>query len=108
MIFSLLPLTNLLVVHTELGVPIAEYKLVTPATSITYLGIEIDSVTVRLPAEKLHILKTELLGWTTKNKTTKKDYTFYHGKLAFAAKVVNPGRIFYEETHRLDRVATRI
>ena len=87
---------QILDLFSELGVPIAEDKLVTPTTSIAYLGIEIVSgnMTVRLPAEKLHILKTELLGWTTKNKTTKKDLLSIIGKLAFAAKVVKPGRIF--------------
>ena len=39
----------------QLGVPIADDKLEGPATRITYLGIEIDTVamTIRLPADKL-------------------------------------------------------
>ena len=49
---------------------------------------------MRLSAEKLHVLKIEILGWSTKKKTTKKVLLSIIGKLAFAVKVVKPGRIF--------------
>jgi hypothetical protein len=80
----------------DLGVPIAEDKLEGPATTLTYLGIEIDTVNmvVRLPAAKLEKIKSLLLQWVGRKKCTKQDLLSLIGLLAFAAKVVKPGRMF--------------
>ena len=50
----------------KLGVPIAGHKTEGPATTITFLGIELDTVarTMRLPAEKLSHLQREIRRWT--------------------------------------------
>ena len=81
---------------SELGVPIADDKLEGPSTCLTYLGIEIDTVsmTVRLPAEKLSKLKSMVLEWAGRRKCRKRDLLSLIGFLAFACKVVKPGRIF--------------
>ena len=48
----------------RLGVPIAEKKLQRPTTSLSFLGIELDTVSMelRLPQEKLHHLKDLIQG----------------------------------------------
>ena len=55
-------------VFHQLGVPLPKEKLEGPATEITYLGIEIDSVrqVIRLLAEKCNELSCLLDGWTGK------------------------------------------
>ena len=81
----------------QLGVPIAEDKSEGPATRIIYLGIEIDTVamTVRLPADKMEKIQTLLREWSAKRvKCTKRELLSLIGLLAFACKVVKPGRIF--------------
>ena len=71
-----------------LGVPLALDKVVGPATSITYLGILIDSVsfTIMLPDEKLSKLKALLHGWTVGKSCSKRDLLSLIGFLSFACK----------------------
>ena len=79
-----------------LGIPIAEDKLVGPSSCITYLGLEIDAckMEIRLPSEKLKKLKIDLKQWLKKASCTKRELLSLIGKLAFASKVIKPGRIF--------------
>ena len=79
-----------------LGVPLAPEKIVGPAQQLTYLGIEIDSVTqvIRLPQEKLRKLKNLVVEWRSRKKAKKRDLLSLIGFLAFACKVVKPGRMF--------------
>ena len=67
-----------------------------PATSICYLGIEIDSKAqvVRLPADKFTELLAALHLWRRKKKCTKWELLSIIGSLSFASKVVKPGRMF--------------
>ena len=83
-------------IFVSLGVPVAVEKLVGPAQSIPYLGIEIDAenMTIRLPESKLTDIKAVLSSWLSKKKCTKKELLSLTGKLSFAAKVVKPGRLF--------------
>ena len=85
-----------LAICQALGVPIAEDKLVWPSSVITYLGIEIDTInmTVRLPADKLTKLKKLLADWSSRKKAKKSELLALIGFLAFASKVVKPGRMF--------------
>ena len=82
-------------VFSELGVPLAPDSYWT-STTITYLGIEIDSAaqTIKLPQEKFKDLRSLLLSWNAKKKFIKHDLLSLIGSLAFACKVVKPGRIF--------------
>ena len=75
-------------------------KLIGPVTVITYLGIQIDSddMVIRLPAEKLSELLDLINVWHDGKKCTKQELLSLIGKHSFAAKVVQPGRIFL---HRL-------
>ena len=87
----------------ELGVPVAVEKPEGPATTITFLAIEIDSQAgqLRLPRERLSDLIVTLQYWrrpdrpyTTKRKGTKRDLLSLIGKLHHASRVVKPGRAF--------------
>ena len=77
-----------------LGVPVAIDK--TPSTTLTFLGIEIDSVRLqcRLPAEKLCRLQSLIAIWWGKDSCKKQDLQSLLGHLNHAAKVVKPGRSF--------------
>ena len=81
----------------RLGYPIALNKLEGPTTTITFLGILLDTVKMelRLPSDKLEALQKLLLEWqNTKRKVTKRELLSLIGKLSFAAKVIPAGRIF--------------
>ena len=81
---------------SELGVPLAPEKIVGPSTCITYLGIEIDTVSnyIRLPEAKFSELSSILLQWNRRKKCTKRELLSLIGSLSFASKVVKPGRMF--------------
>ena len=91
----------------ELGVPVADEKTEGPSTTITFLGIEIDSCRrqLRLPQEKLRDLMRLLNHWmlhhrgprhgsTPRRTGTKRDLLSLIGLLNHAATVVRPGRTF--------------
>ena len=90
-------LRTMLSVCEQLGFLIAEEKIDGPTTSITFLGIQIDSIKreLRLPLDKLQALRTELTRWLQTRKTTKRSLLSLIGKLSFAAKVVPAGRLFF-------------
>ena len=80
----------------NLGVPLAPEKIVGPLTKLTFLGIEIDSQTMslRLPEDKLSTLVAMLQKWSNLKKCTKRDLLSLIGKLSFASKVIPSGRMF--------------
>ena len=87
----------------ELGVPVAPDKTEGPATSIIFLGIEIDTQAgqLRLPREKLADLIATLQSWMRpdrlhipKHSGTKRDLLSLIGKLHHASRVIKPGRAF--------------
>ena len=83
-------------IFQHLNVPIATEKIEGPATTITYLGIQINSrdQTIQLPDDKVSELTTLLPTWLHKKKCTQKEILSLIGKLSFASKVIRPGRIF--------------
>ena len=89
-------LDTFLYICAQLGVPIAPDKTAGPSTTLTFLGIEIDTVamTCRLPAEKLNQVQTLIQIWQGRRKVTKRELLSLIGLLSFACKVVKPGRIF--------------
>ena len=62
-------------------------KVVDPTTSITFLGIEIDSSTMelRLPADKLSLLRLELDDFKVRKRASKKELQSLAGKLNWAS-----------------------
>ena len=80
----------------ELGVPLKQEKVEGPATSMVFLGIELDTVegTMSLPRVKLFRYRQELLAWQHGSSARKREVLSIVGKLAHACKVIRPGRIF--------------
>ncbi|VDI42766.1 Hypothetical predicted protein [Mytilus galloprovincialis] len=79
-----------------LGFAINWSKVVDPCQQITFLGVEIDSSTmeVRLPSDKLAVLKAELLAFTKRSHASKKQLQSLAGKLNWASAVIRGGRVF--------------
>ena len=80
----------------RLGLPTVPSKTVTPTTSLTFLGIEIDSVSqqLRLPSDKLSRLREALAVWVGKRNASKHELQVVLGWLSHAATIVRPGRAF--------------
>lgn len=80
----------------ELGVPLAEEKTEGPATRLTFLGIQLDTVQgmSSLPRDKLATLKRMVGETLAKEKCTLKQFQTLLGHLNFACRVVSPGRAF--------------
>ena len=78
------------------GLPLEPSKSVGPATSLTFLGIEIDSMenSLKLPADKLEHIKHSLGCWRGVKACRKRDLLSLIGSLSHASKVVRPGRAF--------------
>ena len=83
----------------EMGLPIAPAKREGPATTITFLGIEIDSCSqeLRLPPEKLSRIRATLRQWEGRRSATKRQLQSLIGLLNHAAAVVRPGRTFIRQ-----------
>ena len=71
-------------------------KVVDPITRITFLGIEIDADTMskRLPKEKLIALRSELRVFAARKRASRRQLQSLAGKLNWAAGVVYGGRVF--------------
>ncbi len=93
----------------ELGVPIAAHKTEGPATAITFLGIELDTVDMmlRLPRAKVARLRREIDRWLRRRCCTKRDLQSLIGLLQHASCVVRPGRTFLRRLISLLSVAKK-
>lgn len=91
-----LALDSVVKLFAELGIPISVDKLEGPNTSMIFLGILFDSVsmTIRLDDEKLASIQSELLLWSDRKTASKEQLQSIIGVLSFAAKVIAPGRTF--------------
>ena len=80
----------------ELGLPVAEEKMMGPATRMPLLGIELDSELreLRLPPEKLEKLKGLVARWRKRRSCSKREVHSLAGHLNHPCKVVQPGRRF--------------
>lgn len=97
-------------VCSHVGVTIKTEKSVGPTTTITFLGIQIDTLsqTIRVPQEKLNEILIETDALVKRKKCTKRELLSIIGKLSFAAKAIPAGRIFIRrlidtsmKTHKL-------
>ena len=86
-----------------LGIQVASHKTEGPSTSLTFLGILMDTHTfeLRLPAEKLARLQALIRVWTGKKACTKRDLESFLGHLSHAATVITQGRTFLRELFAL-------
>ena len=91
-----LALDSIIKLFAELGIPIAMNKLEGPSTSMVFLGILFDSVTmtIRLDDEKLSSIHEELKLWSERKTASREELQSLIGVLSFAAKVVATGRTF--------------
>ena len=82
-----------------MGVPLAHEKTEGPVTSITFLGIELDSINqcCRLPEEKLTARRVRLLTLSREKKVTLRQLQELVGHLNFACRVIAPGRAFLHQ-----------
>ena len=85
----------------ELGVPLAMEKLEGPSTTLTFLGVEIDTakMEIRLPDDKLQRIRQELVTWMGKKKATKCHILSFVGLLQHATKVIWCGRSFVSQMY---------
>ena len=80
----------------KINAPIKMSKVEGPSTTLTFLGIQLDTVTMEAsitPEKKLDLLH-ELHWMTHKDSCTKKELFSVIGKLSFCCKVLPAGRMF--------------
>ena len=96
-------LHKLLEVFAHLRVPIVNEKLEGPATSLTFLGIALDTerMELHLPYDKLTELQALLTRWHSWRYCRVRDLRSLAGKLQHASKVVRPGRTFLRRMFEL-------
>ena len=87
---------TMLEVFAYLNIPVADDKLIGPATSLPYLGIGIDTVAMRtaVPKDKLEATLHLLAKWRGRRTATKQQLLSLIGKLQNISLVVRPGRLF--------------
>ena len=80
----------------EVAMPVEPEKDEGPASTISFLGLELDSMAmeVRLPQEKLKKLKTVLGTWRGRKACRKRDILSLIGSLTHACRAVRPGRCY--------------
>ena len=81
---------------SNVGVPLASEKLEGPATSLTFLGITLDTarMEIRLPRDKLLRIQESLSKWLGKKSVTKREILFLVVLLQHATRVVRCGHTF--------------
>ena len=79
-----------------LGIPMAPEKTCGPATTLSFAGIELDSVSfeARLPLDKIDKCLGLIANFLTRKKVTLKEIQSLASMLNFACSVVVPGRAF--------------
>ena len=89
-------LETLPAVFNRLGLPMAMEKQEGPSTSLDFLGFTLDtqSMMVQLPPGKLTELVELLQQWRGHKSCTCRELESLAGKLAHAARVVQPGKTF--------------
>ena len=93
----------MLKICTSLGVPTAPAKCAGPASSIVFLGVELDTeaMEVRLPRPKLERTQSLVQSWLAKRACRKNELESLLGHLQHAATVIRPGRTFVRRLIKL-------
>ena len=87
----------------ELGAPVAMHKTEGPATVVTFLGINIDTVVGQLclPQEKLQRLRELVRSWLPRRSCRRREVESLLGHLSHAALVIRPGRLYLRQLFAL-------
>ena len=98
----------LLSIFGKLNIPIEESKLEGPLPCLTFLGIEVDTVSLqlRLPSDKLANLKDSFNDSIHRRSMSKKDLQKLTGLLLFATKVVRPDRPFLRRLYAMQEIGS--
>ena len=88
-----------------LGVPVASRKTEGPSMRLTFLGIEMNalSMTLSLPPLKLECLQREIRHWESMKSCSKRELLSIIGQLQHAYCVIRPGRSFLRHMIELSR-----
>ena len=80
----------------KVGIPIAEHKTEGPSRCLTFLGIEINTVTMTasLPKDKLVTYEASVIDLMSRNKCTLRELKSVIGKLQFSTSVIPVGKCF--------------
>ena len=87
---------RILALCEHVNAPVKSEKVEGPTTTLTFLGIQLDSLTMQasITADRKDELLRELRSVVHRYTCTKQELLSLIGKLSFATKVVPPGRIF--------------
>lgn len=104
----------LTMIFKKLNIKIAPHKTVGPTTELEYLGLTLDTQAMecRLPPDKLHRIKGMVNRFLGRSKCTKQEMLSLLGHLAFAARVIPPGRTFmarlFKAAYSVNRLHHRV
>ncbi|XP_061188693.1 uncharacterized protein LOC133196860 [Saccostrea echinata] len=86
----------LMLIFKRLNIPIAKQKTEGQVTTITFLGITLDSLRMeaRLPTDKISRIVSFIDEFLQKKSCTKRELLQIFGHLSFASRVIAPGRSF--------------
>ena len=100
-------LTQLL---ADLGLDISFKKLVPPSTSVTCLGIQIDTIqrTISIPHSKLQEIVKLCQTWASKTYGRKRYLQSLLGSLLYITKCVAPARYFLNQMIELLRLNAQV
>ena len=103
-------ISAMLAACAEANMPIEPEKNEGPATTISFLGLELDSIRmeVRLPLDKLERLKALLETWKGRKAGKKREVLSLIGLLSHASKAVRPGRAYIRRLIDLSTVAKHL
>ena len=96
-------LTTALRTLAELRIPVSLPKLEGPSTTVTFLGIILDSarLELRLPPDKVERIRGLVRSWLGRRSGRRSDLESLLGHLSHAAVVVKPGHIFLRQLFSL-------
>ncbi|XP_027136074.1 uncharacterized protein LOC113746034 [Larimichthys crocea] len=89
-------LTTMVSVFTDLGVPLSAEKTEGPSTSLEFLGITLDSISLQasLPIEKIHRTSLRISNFLLAHRCTKRQLLSLLGHLNYAIRIIPQGRSF--------------
>ncbi|XP_044217636.1 uncharacterized protein LOC122989025 [Thunnus albacares] len=89
-------LTTMISAFTDLGVPLSPEKTEGPSTSLEFLGITLNSITLQasLPTEKLHRISLLIQNFLMANTCTKRQLLSLLGHFNYATRIIPQGRSF--------------